>query len=68
MKHFKAVECSDLVNHAASDIRRRTLGEHGGTRRKRYVETAEASNCAYSSSVTFVLIDLVRREGMELTP
>ncbi len=39
MKHFKAVECSDLVNHAASDIRRRALGEDRGTRPKRYVET-----------------------------
>jgi len=39
MKHFKALECSDLVNHAASNIRRRALGEHGRTRRKRYVET-----------------------------
>ena len=38
MKHFKAVECSDLVNHATSDIRRRALGEHRGTLRKRYAE------------------------------
>src|SRR5712664_4972903 len=38
MKHFKAVECSDLVNHAASDIRRGALGEGRGTRPKRYVE------------------------------
>src|SRR5437879_5701342 len=29
---------------------------------------AEASNCAYSSSVTFVLIDLLRREGIVFTP
>src|SRR5258708_32927131 len=29
---------------------------------------ARASNRAYSSSVTLVLIDLVRREGMEFTP
>src|SRR6266852_2642678 len=29
---------------------------------------ADASNCAYSSSVTFVLMDFVRREGMEFTP
>src|SRR5216684_1592659 len=38
MKHFKVLECSDLVNHAASDIRRRALGQHRGTLRKRYVE------------------------------
>ena len=38
MRHSKVLECSDLVNHAASDIRRRVLGEHRGTRRKRYVE------------------------------
>src|SRR6202521_5139815 len=29
---------------------------------------AEASNCAYSSSVTFVLMDLVRREGNGIHP
>src|SRR6266478_5500299 len=29
---------------------------------------ARASNWAYSSSVTLVLMDLVRREGMEFTP
>src|SRR6266705_5479947 len=29
---------------------------------------AKASNWAYSSSVTFVLMDFVRREGMEFTP
>src|SRR6266705_2787598 len=29
---------------------------------------AKASNWAYSSSVTLVLMDLVRREGMEFTP
>src|SRR5712691_4909351 len=29
---------------------------------------ARASNRAYSSSVTFVLMDLVRREGIEFTP
>src|SRR5258707_12745339 len=29
---------------------------------------ARASNCAYSSSVTFVLMDFVRREGIEFTP
>src|SRR5712692_7221737 len=28
---------------------------------------AEASNCAYSSSVTFVLMDLVRSDGTEFT-
>src|SRR6267142_7119586 len=39
MKDFRAVKCSDLVNHAASDIRRRALGEDRGTRPKRYVET-----------------------------
>src|SRR2546427_10639198 len=38
MKHSKVLECSDLVNHAASDIRRRVLGEHRGTLRKRYAE------------------------------
>src|SRR5882762_4993565 len=38
MKHSKVLECSDLVNHAASDIRRRVLGQHRGTLRKRYVE------------------------------
>src|SRR6266850_1233233 len=38
MKRFKVLECSDLVNHAASDIRRRALGQHRGTLRKRYVE------------------------------
>src|SRR5712692_6492811 len=29
---------------------------------------ARASNCAYSSSVTLVLMDFVRREGIEFTP
>jgi hypothetical protein len=39
MKHFKVLECGDPVNHAASDMRRRVLGGHRGTLRKRYVET-----------------------------
>jgi hypothetical protein len=43
MTHFKAVKCSDLVNHAASDIRRRALGEDRGTRPKRCVETVAPS-------------------------
>ncbi len=38
MKHSKVLECCDLVNYAASDIRRRALGQHRGTLRKRYVE------------------------------
>ena len=38
MRHSKVLECSDLVNHAASDIRRRALGQHRGTLRKRYAE------------------------------
>jgi len=34
----------------------------------RFARPAKASNWAYSSSVTFVLMDFVRREGMEFTP
>ena len=36
---LKAVEWSDFVNHAASDVRREAVPKHRGTWRKRYLET-----------------------------
>src|SRR5204862_6159095 len=40
MNCLKTVGWNDFVNHAASDVRREAVPKHGGTWRKRYLETA----------------------------
>ena len=39
MNCLKTVGWSDFVNHAASDVQREAVPKHGGTWRKRYLET-----------------------------